>query len=174
MRSPLSRKEMALVAAYAILTGLPEFAYAHGDIEGAIAYLAGSLLSLFVVVVAVLTARLGWKWLAAALLLGIVANVSFGLVPRSNLPSWSLSQNGAFVCGLLPAIVSTTLLVFTVRVYRRPSDMSPRRGTLYMFGLIGLLFMIGALGLFGYLPTLTPNSSMQSGPAQAPAADLKR
>jgi hypothetical protein len=174
MRFPLSRKKTALATACAILTTLPEFAHAHGDIEGAIAYLAGSLLSLFLVLVAVLVARLGWKWLAAALLLGLIANVSYGLVPRANLPSWSLSQNAAFVGGLLPAIVSTTLLIFAVRVYRRPLDTSPRRGTLYLLGVIGLLLMVGTLGLFGYLPTLTPNPSMQSGPAQAPAADFKR
>lgn len=174
MRSPPPRKEIALATACAILATLPEFAYAHGDIEGAIAYLAGSLLSLLLVSVAVLVARLGWKWLAAALLLGIVANVSFGLVPRAYFPSWAVSENGAFLGGFLPAMVSTAVLLFAVRVYRRPANMSPKRGTLYVLGLVGLLVTVGTLGLLGYLPTLAPNPSTQSGPAQPPAADLKR
>jgi hypothetical protein len=173
MRLRIRLDEISLATLCAIFAISPTVAHAHGDIEGAIAYSEGGLLSLLLVLIAVLVARLGWKWSIAAFLLALVASLLFGLIPRAYLPSWAHSGNGAFLGGLLPPIVSTTLLIFAVRVYRRPSNMSPSRRVLYALGVVSLLLVASVLSVFGYLPTMTPNLSIQSEPAQAPAADFR-
>jgi hypothetical protein len=117
---------------------------ASGNPEHIFNFITGYLCSLPLILVAVVVAKLGWRWSAAAFLVAFLATGLPGLLPEYTFPGDTNLQvpqalpSAAsvhdtpvdditvkhYLQGFLPGIASTTLIVIGVLVYRRRARRS--------------------------------------------------